>query len=112
MNKEAIAKRESTIDALEKRSRDLNEQLRLVNKEIRDEMLLLAEEQYGVKPGVVVVNEKGERFKVIEVQPQTRFLGGNNKPWLTGYAAKKDGSFGLSVRNLFTHWKVEGFDHE
>lgn len=67
----------------------------------RQEQLLEAEKmkRADVQIGEVVLF-KGEKHRVCEVKP-----GGYGKDWVKANPAKKDGTFGIAVRRLYSYWE-------
>jgi len=58
--------------------------------------------EIGVEIGDIVVAHR-RRWRVVAVHPT--FKG--QKPWVEANPQKKDGSFGVSIRNLFRDWEKE-----
>jgi hypothetical protein len=89
------------LKALEQQEKELIECLNVVRKEINEEKLRLAEQEYGVRVGSIVKDSKGVEHKVIFVN--VRY---GDKPWLEGNPKKKDGKFGTARRNIYTDWSL------
>lgn len=89
------------LNELEQKEKELLAQLHAVRESIKKERLMIAEQEHGVKAGSIVKDRKGVEYKVTLVN--TRFSG---KPWLTGTPKKKDGTFGVAVRNIYGEWEL------
>lgn len=76
-------------------------------RELKAERELAVQERYGVRPGDVVIAQKGygperthEEATVVSVDAHWR-----SKPWLTVRFRRKDGSWSLQDRNVYEHWE-------
>lgn len=89
------------LKELEQQEKELLESLGKVRCSIRNEKWRIAEQDFGVRIGSIIKDRNGVVYRVIEVS--TRFDG---KPWLVGNPKKKDGSFGIAQRNIYSDWEL------
>jgi len=80
--------------------KELSTRLAYIRHRIKEEQLKLAEQDYGVTIGSVVVDSAGKRYRVIDID--TRYKG---LPRLAGNPERKDGTFGTAVRHLHKEWE-------
>jgi hypothetical protein len=59
---------------------------------------------YGAKVGAVV-EWRGQKYRITKVDVKY-YHNDDQKPWLEGNPLKKDGTFGIAVRNLYGDWEV------
>lgn len=88
------------LKELEQQEKEILEQLQVVRKAIHEEKLRLTEQQFGVRVGSIVKDRKGVEHKVTKVNPSY------GKPWLEGNPKKKDGTFGIAQRNIYSDWDL------
>lgn len=91
---------DTLLTRLERREKELREELSKVNREIEVERLRIAKDEYKVEIGLIVVH-RGEDYKVVGIS------FGYGKPWLKGNPRRKDGNFGTSTRNLYSDWTIK-----
>ena len=91
------------LEELEQQERELCEKLAIVRKAMKTEKLLIAEHRFGVRIGSIVKDRKGVEHRVTGIHPSNF-----SKPWLEGNPKKKDGSFGVAVRHLYSNWDMVG----
>lgn len=91
------------LKELEIREVELLSELSTVRKAITEARLDAIQVAFGVKVGSIVVDESGKEHNVVAVETR-HFVG--CKPWVSGNPKKKDGTFGTTVRNLYTRWEV------
>lgn len=84
------------VNDLKSRVGDLERQLHEAQKRVHDAMIA----ESGVAVGDIVLDKKGERYLVAEVEPQS--WGG---AWVIACPQKKDGTFGTARRRLFDFTK-------
>ena len=89
------------LEQLEAQEKDLLAKLNAVRKSITEEKTRLAEHEFGVRVGSIVKDHKGVEYKVTQVD--TRYGG---SPWLVGNPKKKDGTFGIAQRKLYSGWTL------
>ena len=89
------------LKKLKKMEEGLRRELSDVNQDIRTVNLAICKEEHGIEIGTVVLDQSGKRHKITSIDTSWE------KPWLTGNPEKKDGTFGKSERNLYSHWTVE-----
>ena len=87
-----------------KREKELRLELDGVNVEIKDIKLQMAESEYGVNIGSIVIY-KGHEFKVTAIHPWKSFA--NDKPWVKGLPKKKNGEFGKAAHDLYGLWSIK-----
>jgi len=90
------------LKELEQQEKDLLAKLNAVRESITEEKTRLAEHKFGVRVGSIVKDRKGIEHKVTQVD--TRYYDGS--PWLVGNPKKKDGTFGIAQRNLYSCWTL------
>lgn len=61
----------------------------------------LVELRFKIKEGAIV-NSHGKKFRVVSVDVYC-----SRKPWVKANPIKADGSFGASVRHLYTDWELD-----
>lgn len=87
------------IKALEKARIPLEEQLSKLRQEARTLKLRLAELEFGVRVGAIVLF-RGVRHQITAIDVKW-----GDKPWLRGNPMKKDGTFGTAERHLYSNWE-------
>ena len=101
MTTAAIAEIESQIEKQEQHGEALREALKYVNDKIRELRLAKAREVYGVEVGAIVVDSKGNQYRVTSIVPDNW-----EKPWIKGNPRKVSGEFGILERHLYDDWEV------
>lgn len=96
---------EEQIADVEARSRLLDSEMRELRERLRALQLSKAARDFNVTVGSLVTH-KGRLFRVTSVD--VRFSSG--KPWVTANPKKKDGTFGVARRTLYTNWEVVNVD--
>ena len=89
------------IARAEKDLKSLKERVTAKQGTITELKLTRAGRDYGVTVGCVVVDNKGEEWRVTEIDP--KWAG---RPWLKGIKRNKDGKWRKAERHLYGHWKV------
>lgn len=90
----SLAEMERERELLELRLNELKQQ-------IRSAKLGEAQMKYGVFIGCVVKDKGGKEYKVTNIKTWV-----DGKPWVSGNPRKKDGTFGIAHRNLYTDWEL------
>ncbi len=81
---------------------ELLERLSIIRKKIHTLKMKRTEKLFGVKVGsTVLCNGKEYRVAKVFVQAFT------DKPWIKANPKRKDGSFGVQERNLYTRWTAK-----
>ena len=87
---------EKHINDLKSRVGDLERQLDDAKARLKAAQIDAA----GVKVGDVVVS-RGKRYRVTEIEPSSWGA------WVSGNPEKKDGTFGIARRALYSDWELE-----
>lgn len=80
---------------------ELSKKLGEVRRAITEEKTRLAEEQFGVSVGSIVSDRQGNEYRVTRIMTMC-----SGKPWLEGNPKKKDGTFGVARRNIYSDWNL------
>jgi len=102
------------LDKLEIERGKLRQQLSDITSEIDHSLMAAWIEFYGLKIGETVLIEDNHarkryllaRLETPRVLPR-KDIDNWNRPWVQGYAQRKDGAWGAQLRNLYGHWEVE-----
>ena len=97
MNVEEIA---AEMARLEERRDALAKEISTVNEAIRSLRLDQVDLLYGLHVGSIVIHN-GVQYLVRDIE---RLFW--TRPWVIGSPMKKDGTFGIARRNLFSDWEV------
>ncbi len=94
----------------------LQDKISVIDTNMKALKLRLMELIFGVKEGVIV-RCNGILHRVTKVD--VRYLKSDdlskaskkpdedyNRPWLEGNPMKKDGTYGIAIRSLYSHWEV------
>ena len=87
------------IIALEQYVEKLVDDLKLAKHNLKVLEIQQVKQEYEIDVGTIVKNEKGQKFKIVSIDPSLC------KPWLVVNPEKKDGTFGKSMRNLYDCWE-------
>jgi hypothetical protein len=88
------------LEQLAARERVLQETLRPVHEawcEVRKEYV---EKFFGCAAGAIVLDRHDQPHRVVGID---RYWG-CDKPWVTANPMKKDGTWGIAKRNLYSSW--------
>lgn len=97
-----LADLKKQLEESQKELDDLRVQMSTLESERHNLKLKIAELEYGVTVGCVVVDLEGAEFQVtrVDVRPTRR-------PWIEGNPKKKDGTWGTAKRNLYDNWQLK-----
>lgn len=106
-----LTERLAALHAKQNRIRALNAEANDLRTKLREELLVLSQEVFDVRPGDMVRLTKdahpcktGEEVKVVAVVPST-FSGELGVPTLIVLRKKKDLSFGAREHRLWVAWR-------
>ena len=92
---------EKLLEELESKEKVLRQELSVIKAQIRQTKLEIIKEKYKCSIGTIVIyNSKLYKISFIDT---TWFPG---KPWVKGYQKKKDGSWGIGERDLYSEWEL------
>lgn len=86
------------IELIEKRVNDIRADLRAAEAELREAKLSACPVKIG---DIVTSTRTGVKHRVTEIDVRFR------EPWVTGNPLKKDGTFGIAKRCLYSNFTVE-----
>lgn len=89
------------LDDLKAKAGSLREQLKDIDLHIKDEVLRLVEELYGVKVGSIVKKGDGTEYLVTKID--TRW---DSKPWVHGRRKLKNDDFHKVEHWIGSNWTV------
>ena len=86
-----------TVDALQAEEKRLSLLILDVQKRLHAALCELA----GIKKGDIVLY-KGVEHRITKIETDYGYR--RDKPWVSGNPKKKDGTFGIAERHLYTDW--------
>lgn len=104
INQKFIETHEQNIEQSQSRIALLSHQIREEEEKVRNAQREIARIKYGVTVGSIV-EHRGIQHRVTSIDARW----GDGKPWLEGNPMKKNGTFGIAIRHLYSDWeKVDG----
>jgi hypothetical protein len=80
------------------------DRLRTLEADLKEAMDLLAEKEWGVKVGSIVIDRiNGKTHRITEILSR----GSGFKPWIKAVLKKKNGGWCKTTRSLYNDWELE-----
>jgi hypothetical protein len=96
-----VTRKTMTLEDIQDRKAYLNDELHklaIAESELLDQSSV-------IKKGEKVRRTFGAMKDVLFIVEQVHHVKGSDKPWVSGYMVKKDGSPGMQLKHLYYEWE-------